>query len=209
MCRKNLVSKKSLTIAAVFSVFGLLILLLPMCRPNAGSDGADGGSFVLPKYVDYNYDIKPILSDKCFACHGPDNNTREAGLRLDTEEGAYKALAESPGKHAVVPGKPHISEAFLRITSDDESIKMPPTAANLPLSNFEIDLIERWIEQGAVYKPHWAFTAPKKPEVPQQDKIKWGNNEIDNFVLDKMTKSGFKPNPEADKNRLLRRVSLD
>ena len=109
----------------------------------------------------------------------------------------------------MVPGKPHISEAFLRITSDDESIKMPPTAANLPLSNFEIDLIERWIEQGAVYKPHWAFTAPKKPEVPQQDKIKWGNNEIDNFVLDKMTKSGFKPNPEADKNRLLRRVSLD
>ncbi len=209
MCRKNLVSKNSLTIAAVFSVFGLLILLLPMCRPSAGSDGADGGSFVLPKYVDYNYDIKPILSDKCFACHGPDNNTREAGLRLDTEEGAYKALAESPGKHAVVPGKPHISEAFLRITSDDESIKMPPTAANLPLSNFEIDLIERWIEQGAVYKPHWAFTAPKKPEVPQQDKIKWGNNEIDNFVLDKMTKSGFKPNPEADKNRLLRRVSLD
>ncbi len=209
MCRKNLVSKNSLTIAAVFSVFGLLILLLPMCRPSAGSDGADGGSFVLPKYVDYNYDIKPILSDKCFACHGPDNNTREAGLRLDTEEGAYKALAESPGKHAVVPGKPHISEAFLRITSDDESIKMPPTAANLPLSNFEIDLIERWIEQGAVYKPHWAFTAPKKPEVPQQDKIKWGNNEVDNFVLDKMTKSGFKPNPEADKNRLLRRVSLD
>ena len=209
MCRKNLVSKNSLTIAAVFSVFGLLILLLPMCRPSAGSDGADGGSFVLPKYVDYNYDIKPILSDKCFACHGPDNNTREAGLRLDTEEGAYKALAESPGKHAVVPGKPHISEAFLRITSDDESIKMPPTAANLPLSNFEIDLIERWIEQGAVYKPHWAFTAPKKPEVPQQDKIKWGNNEIDNFVLDKMTKSGFKPSPEADKNRLLRRVSLD
>lgn len=209
MCRKNLVSKNSLTIAAVFSVFGLLILLLPMCRPSAGSDGADGGSFVLPKYVDYNYDIKPILSDKCFACHGPDNNTREAGLRLDTEEGAYKALAESPGKNAVVPGKPHISEAFLRITSDDESIKMPPTAANLPLSNFEIDLIERWIEQGAVYKPHWAFTAPKKPEVPQQDKIKWGNNEIDNFVLDKMTKSGFKPNPEADKNRLLRRVSLD
>jgi len=180
-----------------------------MCRPGAESGSSDAGNFVLPKYVDYNYDIKPILSDKCFACHGPDNNTREAGLRLDTEEGAYKALAESPDKHAVVPGKPHISEAFLRITSDDESIKMPPTASNLPLSNFEIDLIERWIEQGAVYKPHWAFTAPKKPEVPQQEKIKWGNNEIDNFVLDKMTKVGFKPNPEADKNRLLRRVSLD
>ncbi|WP_185217387.1 PSD1 and planctomycete cytochrome C domain-containing protein [Sphingobacterium mizutaii] len=209
MCRKNPVSKKSLSIAAVFSVFGLQIFLLPMCRPGTESGSSDAGNFVLPKYVDYNYDIKPILSDKCFACHGPDNNTREAGLRLDTEEGAYKALAESPDKHAVVPGKPHISEAFLRITSDDESIKMPPTASNLPLSNFEIDLIERWIEQGAVYKPHWAFTAPKKPEVPQQEKIKWGNNEIDNFVLDKMSKAGFKPNPEADKNRLLRRVSLD
>src|SRR5690606_11439038 len=120
-----------------------------------------------------------ILSDKCYACHGPDNNTREAGLRLDTEQGAYKALKESPDKHAIVPGKPNISEAYLRISSDDESIKMPPTSANLPLTNYEIDLIERWIEQGAVFKPHWAFTVPVKPEVPVNKKSDWGTSEID------------------------------
>lgn len=183
-----------------------IAILFPQCQSN---DTNPASNYKLPKYVDYNYDIKPILSDKCYACHGPDNNTREAGLRLDTEEGAYKALAESPDKHAIVPGKPHISEAFLRITSEDESIKMPPTSANLPLTNYEIDLIGRWIEQGAVFKPHWAFTAPVKPEVPVNEDSDWGSNSIDNFVLAKMENAGFEPNPQADKNRLLRRVSLD
>lgn len=203
-----IILRKSKIIISVFTGLVIMIGLLTMCSPS-DSTSADSGKFELPKYVDYNYDIKPILSDKCFACHGPDNNTREGGLRLDTEEGAYKALAESPDKHAIVPGKPNISEAFLRITSDDETLRMPPIASNLPLSNYEIDLIEKWIKQGAVYKPHWAFTAPVKPEIPQQNKIKWGENDIDKFVLDKMLKAGFEPNPEADKNRLLRRVSLD
>lgn len=196
----------------IISVLGsivILISLLTMCSPNSASSSAGSGNYDLPKYVDYNYHIKPILSDKCFACHGPDNNTREGGLRLDTKEGAYKALSESPDKHAIVPGKPHISEAFLRITAEDESIRMPPTASNLPLTNYEIDLIEQWIKQGAVYKPHWAFTAPVQPEIPQADNMDWGNSIIDRFVLDKMIKAGFKPNPEADKNRLLRRISLD
>ncbi|MFZ4260439.1 PSD1 and planctomycete cytochrome C domain-containing protein [Sphingobacterium sp. HJSM2_6] len=203
-----ILQRKSIVIFAVFTVLGLMISLLTMCNSAAESSATGSVKIDLPKFVDYNYDIKPILSDKCFACHGPDNNTREGGLRLDTEEGAYKALVESPDKHAIVPGKPHISEAFLRITSDDETIRMPPTASNLPLSNYEIDLIEKWIKQGAVYKPHWAFTAPVEPEIPQQ-KIKWGNNTIDQFVLDKMVKAGFEPNAEADKHRLLRRVSLD
>ena len=201
--------KKTYVLIAVFTVVGLIIGLLTQCNSSSESSSTSTDKFELPKYVDYNYDIKPILSDKCFACHGPDNNTREAGLRLDTEEGAYKALVESPDKHAIVPGKPNISEAYLRITSKDETLRMPPTASNLPLTNYEIDLIEKWIKQGAVYKPHWAFTAPVKPEVPTQTKLDWGTNEIDQFVLDKMLKAGFKPNPEADKNRLLRRVSLD
>jgi len=210
MSREFPVPKRNqLVIWSVFAGLGLIVSILIMCKPGNSSSSSESANFKLPKYVDYNYDIKPILSDKCYACHGPDNNTREAGLRLDTEEGAYKALAESPDKHAIVPGKPQISEAFLRISSNDESLKMPPTSANLALSNYEIDLIERWIEQGAVYKPHWAFTAPVKPEVPQQEEVKWGNNDIDKFVLDRMLKSGFEPNPEADKNRLLRRVSLD
>ncbi len=211
MPKKSSAPKRSLlAICVVFSVLGLLVSLLSRCNSSGDSSSSTAkGDFVLPKYVDYNYDIKPILSDKCFACHGPDNNTREGGLRLDTEEGAYSALAESPDKHAIVPGKPNISEAFLRITSDDESILMPPISSNLPLSNYEINLIERWIKQGAEYKPHWAFTPPTMPEVPEQNKIKWGDNDIDKFVLDKMLKAGFEPSPQADKNRLLRRVSLD
>lgn len=207
--RSFLFKSNSWLIISVLGSIAILISLLTMCRPNAESASAGSGTYVLPKFVDYNYHIKPILSDKCFACHGPDNNTREGGLRLDTKEGAYKALSESPDKHAIVPGNPQISEAFLRITAKDESIRMPPIASNLPLTNFEIELIEQWIKQGAVYKPHWAFTAPIKPEIPKQNKIQWGNSEIDQFVLDKMIKVGFNPNTEADKNRLLRRLSLD
>lgn len=211
MFRKSVIPKRSLlTLCTVVTVLTLLVLLLSKCNSIGDSTtSSNKNNFVLPKYVDYNYDIKPILSDKCFACHGPDNNTREGGLRLDTQEGAYAALAESPDKHAIVPENPNISEAFLRISSEDESIRMPPIASNLPLSNYEIDLIERWIKQGAVYKDHWAFTPAAKTEVPKQDKIEWGENDIDNFVLNKMLKSGFEPNDQADKNKLLRRVSLD
>ncbi len=210
MSRKKQISKRFLVvICLVFGSAGLLVSLLTMCRSGDSSAVADGGKFVLPKFVDYNFDIKPILSDKCFACHGPDNNTREGGLRLDTEEGAYQALVESPGKHAIVPGKPHLSEAYLRMTAEDEAIRMPPVASNLTLNKHEISLIERWIEQGAVYKSHWAFTSPQKSKIPQQDKVKWGSNEIDRFILDKMLKAGFRPNSRADRNRLLRRVSLD
>jgi len=210
MTRRSFFSKNnSWVIISVLGSLAIIVSLLTMCSPSSETSTSSSGTNVLPKFVDYNYHIKPILSDKCFACHGPDNNTREGGLRLDTKEGAYKALSESPDKHAIVPGKPHISEAFLRITTKDESIRMPPIAANLPLTNFEIELIEQWIKQGAVYKPHWAFTVPVKPEMPKASEIEWGNSEIDRFVLDKMVKAGFKPNPEADKNRLLRRVSLD
>ena len=211
MFKKPTVYKKNIIIKyTIIVVLTLLVTFLSRCNSSGGNKSAGSNSdFSLPKYVDYNYDVKPILSDKCFACHGPDNNTREAGLRLDTKEGAYAALAESPDKHAIVPGNPVVSEAYLRITSEDESIRMPPTSSNLPLSNYEIEIIERWIKQGAVFKDHWAFTPAQKTEVPEQNKIKWGENEIDNFVLNKMLKSGFQPNDQADKNRLLRRLSLD
>ncbi len=168
-----------------------------------------GGAAVLPSVVDYNFHIRPILSDKCFACHGPDKNAREADLRLDTEEGAYKALVETAGMHAIVPGHPDKSEAFLRITSEDETMRMPPMSSNLVLTTYEVKLIERWIEQGAVYKPHWAFTAPEKVAVPKVDDEHWPVNEIDHFVLARMGEKGFEPNPEAEKQHLLRRISFD
>lgn len=163
----------------------------------------------LPDIVDYNFHVRPILSDKCFACHGPDNNTREAGLRLDTEQGAYQALAETKGKHAIVPGQPDSSEAYIRIISDDELLRMPPSSSNLALTVHEVKLIERWIQQGAVYKPHWAYTPPEKTEIPSVSRKTWPKNEIDFFVLAKLDAVGLKPNPEAEKQHLLRRVSLD
>ncbi|WP_244820435.1 PSD1 and planctomycete cytochrome C domain-containing protein [Dyadobacter pollutisoli] len=163
----------------------------------------------LPKEVSYNFDIRPILSDKCLACHGPDANKREAGLRLDVAESAFKALQENPKAHALVAGKPDLSQAYLRITTQDTSLRMPPPASNLKLSQREIDLIEKWIKQGAKYEKHWAFVAPKKPALPEVDHEDWPRNEIDRFVLQKQEQKGLAPNEEADKERLLKRLSLD
>lgn len=164
----------------------------------------------LPEVVDYNFHIRPIFSDKCFKCHGPDANKRQAGLRLDTEAGAYAALKDNPGAHAIVPGKPDLSEVWQRITSTDTALVMPPPNAQLPpVTPFEAKLIERWIKQGAQYKKHWAFMPPEKPEVPTVHQYDWPKNELDFFVLANMERRGLSPNPEADKERLLKRASLD
>jgi hypothetical protein len=163
----------------------------------------------LPKEVSYNFDIRPILSDKCLACHGPDANKREAGLRLDVAESAFKALQENPKAHALVAGKPELSQVYLRISTQDTSLRMPPPASNLKLSQREIDLIQKWIKQGAKYEKHWAFVAPKKPALPEVDDKDWPRNEIDRFVLQKQEQKGLAPNEEADKERLLKRLSLD
>ncbi|GAB4041318.1 PSD1 and planctomycete cytochrome C domain-containing protein [Spirosoma jeollabukense] len=163
----------------------------------------------LPDVVSYNFDIRPILSDKCSACHGPDANKREAGLRLDVPESAFKALKEHPGAHAVVAGKPELSQVFLRISSQDTSMLMPPVNSGLKLSTREIKLIEKWLRQGATYEKHWAFVAPKKPALPAISKKDWPKNEIDYFILQKHEQKGLAPNDEADKERLLKRLSLD
>ena len=177
-------------------------ILLWNCSPNNTTDidleGAD--------QISYNFHIRPILSDKCFACHGPDANKREADLRLDTEEGAFSALKESPGKFALVSGDLTNSEVYHRITSTDPSEMMPPTESNLSLNLEEIELIKRWIEQGAKYEPHWAFLKVEKPSVP---KVEWGTNEIDAFTFRKMRSKKLEPNPEAKPHELIKRASLD
>src|SRR5688572_2654469 len=124
----------------------------------------------LPSHVDYNIHIRPILSDRCFKCHGPDGNARKANLRLDTPEGAMAALKDNPKAHAIVPGDPELSEVYLRISTTDTSQVMPPVKSNLKLNQDEIQLIKKWISQGAVYKPHWAFIPPKQPAVPDVEK---------------------------------------
>src|SRR5215203_729277 len=160
--------------------------------------------------ISYNFQIRPTLSDKCFKCHGPDANKREAGLRLDIAEEAYKALKEHPRAHAIVRGKPEASEMFLRISSNDTSYMMPPPISHLPaLSESEIAVIKKWIEQGAPYEAHWAFTAPKKTALPKIKYNEWVNNDIDYFVLQQLEKRDLEPNKEADKERLLKRISLD
>jgi hypothetical protein len=162
----------------------------------------------MPEVVDYNFHIRPILSDRCFKCHGPDANKRQANLRLDTPEGAFAAFKDNAKAHAIVPGDPYASDAFTRLITKDTSERMPPMKSNLTLNQHEIDLIEKWIEQGANYKPHWAFIKPLKSDLPQAD-ADWARNEIDYFVYEKMAEKGLKPSKESDKEQLLKRVCLD
>ncbi len=164
----------------------------------------------IPDVVSYNFNIRPILSDKCFKCHGPDANKRQANLRLDIQESAYAALKDEPEKHALVPGDPGASELYRRITTSDSSEIMPSLKSNLkPLSPYEVKLIKKWIKQGAKYEKHWAFVPPKSPQIPEVEDKAWPKNTIDYFVLHKQEQKGFKPNPEADKERLLKRLSFD
>jgi hypothetical protein len=159
--------------------------------------------------IDFNIHIRPILSDRCFKCHGPDANQRKAHLRLDSQEGAYAALKDDPDAHAIVPGFPDKSVVFLRISSADTSEVMPPVNSNLKLNEHEIELIGKWIAQGAKYKRHWSFIPPKQSAVPTVDDEDWPHNEIDHFILSKIEARGLEPNPDADKERILKRVSFD
>jgi hypothetical protein len=160
--------------------------------------------------IDFNFDIKPILSDRCFKCHGPDPNNRKADLRLDIEANAYAALKNNPGVHAIVPGKANQSELVKRVLSTDPQYMMPPPESNLSLNDNEKHLLKRWVEQGGKYKKHWAFLLPQKVTPPVIDA---GDgvviNEIDQFVIDRVLRKGLKQSKEADKERLIRRVSFD
>ena len=184
-------------------VVGAVAVILQCCNTASSDHGQ------VPDKVSYNFDIRPILSDKCFICHGPDANKRQAGLRLDLEESAYKALEENPTAHALVPGQPMASEAFLRISSEDTAYRMPPVESNLSLTAHQIKLIEKWIEQGAQYESHWSFIVPELPTIPKVKNTAWPVNEIDYFILQQQESKGLTPNDEADKERLLKRVSLD
>ncbi len=159
--------------------------------------------------VDFNLHIRPILSDRCFKCHGPDANQRKANLRLDIRENAIAALKDNPDAHVIVPGKAGESELYRRISATDTAEIMPPANSNLSLKSEEIKLIAKWIDQGAVYKRHWAFIPPRETSVPVVDREDWSTNEIDHFILAKLEQEGFSPNERADKERLLKRASLD
>ncbi|WP_209330138.1 PSD1 and planctomycete cytochrome C domain-containing protein [Lunatimonas salinarum] len=190
----------------VGAIFAFSVAIIQSCQ-NSQGDGQTLES--VPDQISYNFHVRPILSDNCFACHGPDANKREAGLRLDIAEEAFRALQETSGAHGIVPGIPMQSEAYLRMISDDPELRMPPPQSNLKLSDTEIKIIEKWIQQGAKYEPHWAFVPPKRPELPNPTDRDWVLNEIDRFTRSKMQEVGLMPNAVADKESLLKRLSLD
>jgi hypothetical protein len=154
--------------------------------------------------VEFNRDIRPILSDKCFACHGPDASHRKAGLRLDIEAGGK---ADQDSLRVVVPGKPQESKLFKRITSSS-SRRMPPPKTGKVLSAEEVTRIRRWIEQGAHYEPHWSYTAPRRPVIPATG-AGWSRNPIDAFLLARVRAAGLQPSPEAGRVTLVRRLFFD
>ncbi|MBX3745684.1 MAG: PSD1 domain-containing protein [Verrucomicrobiae bacterium] len=157
--------------------------------------------------VSFNRDIRPILSDHCFACHGPDENTRKAGLRLDLESDARKVLRS--GYAAIVPGQPDESELLARITTRHAGDLMPPPDLKKPLTDGKIDLLRQWIAQGAPYEGHWAYSAPVRPEPPEVPNASWPRSDLDRFVLARLHQEGLDPTPEAPREKLLRRVTLD
>src|SRR5688572_18592921 len=139
--------------------------------------------------VDFNRDVRPILSNKCFACHGPDEKERKADLRLDTRDGA---LADLDGHQAVVPGKPAASELVARVTSDKAAKKMPPAKTGKTLSAAEIDVLKRWVQEGAPYAKHWAYVPPVRPTPPDvRDPRTVIRNPIDQFLAARLQKEGL------------------
>ncbi len=174
------------------SAFALLVLL--------------SSSLTADPPVDFNRQIRPLLSNHCLVCHGPDENERASGLRLDTQDGAGMDLG---GYAAIVPGDPDASELMVRLTTDDDDLRMPPVGKGPSLSDEEIELLRRWIEQGASYARHWSYETPVQPELPAISQTTWPRNPIDHFILAKLEANGLQPSAEADRWTLARRVAID
>lgn len=191
---------KNVTLLIIFIVFVL--------------SGCDSQQYVkyegnLPGKIDFNFHIKPILSDRCFTCHGPDADARKGDIRLDDEVFAFHLLDSLKDNYVIKPGDLDKSELFQRITTTDVEQRMPPEESNLSLSNYEIALLKRWIEQGAEWKPHWSFIKPEKTTLPKVEQSDWPQNSIDFFILDKLEVLASKPSIKASKEKLIRRVSFD
>ena len=190
----SLPKARPLTISAA-AIFAAALYLALAARGDSRSSGV--------KTVDFDRDIRPILSDTCFACHGPDEKQRMAKLRFDTKEGAFAK------PDVIVPGDSAKSRLVQRITAADESFRMPPPFSGRTLTDKQITLLRRWIDEGAKWETHWAYLQPRRPELPQVSNTAWPRNAIDNFILARLDREGLKPSPEADKVTLLRRLSYD
>src|SRR3954468_17366453 len=150
--------------------------------------------------VDYARDVLPILSDNCYHCHGPDEKARKAKLRLDTKEGAFRVR---DGKTVIIAGKSNNSELIRRVTNKDPEEVMPPPESNHKLTAAQIELLRKWIDQGAEWASHWAYKKITRPALPGVKNRAWAANEIDRFVLARLEKEQLAPSPRADGERLL------
>lgn len=186
----------------LLSLLSLSPLLLSSCKRQPGIAISNDS-------IDFNIHIRPILSDRCFKCHGPDAGQRKANLRLDLREGAVAHLKDDPEAFVIVPGDAAKSELYRRIAAHDTAELMPPPRSNLKLNETEIGLIRKWIDQGATYKKHWAFITPRQMDIPAVDEEAWPRNELDYFTLAAMEGADLEPNAEADRERLLKRICLD
>ena len=182
----------------------LVVILLASCQQTDSTVKLDE----LPDRVDYNYHVKPILSDRCYACHGPDDNTVEADLRLHVEDLAMKATAAN-GIKIIDPGSSSNSELIKRIKSKTPDYMMPPPDSELEISDYEIEILAKWIEQGAEWKKHWSFIPPSESLLPKVSNEDWCNNPIDYFILERLEQEGLNPAQESSKEAWLRKVSFD
>ena len=157
--------------------------------------------------VEFNRDVRPILSDKCYSCHGPDAKAKHIPFRLDREEDAKAKLPD--GKYAITEGHPEQSEIVARITAAKPGLRMPPEYTGVKLSAKEIGTIQSWIAQGGKWEKHWSFQPPKHYSPPSVNEPAWIRNPIDAFVLARLEEQNLKPSPEAGRGTLIRRVTLD
>ena len=185
---------------------GLLLLLVSMTMGTTVEAAEGLLAEPVPETVQFNRDIRPILSNLCYHCHGPDKTKRQAKLRFDTREGLF---ARRDDHTVVVPGKPATSALYQRITSRDADERMPPADSGLTLTPRQAQLIQKWIAQGASWQPHWSFIPATRPPLPRVSRPEWPRNAIDHFILSRLDREGLDPSPEADRSTLLRRLHLD
>jgi hypothetical protein len=199
----NIRSRTRLLALTALAVASLLIL------SRGSADAPKAAAPATPKQpsVDFNRQVRPILSEFCFACHGPDQKQRKARLRFDTKEGAFAELRS--GSYAIVPGKPDESMLLYRITAEDAETVMPPPKTGKKMTPQQIAILRQWIEQGATWTTPYAFTPPKKSPLPKVSDSAWPRNPIDHFILARLDTEGLQPAPEATRTTLLRRVTID
>ncbi len=190
----------------------LLLLFLNSCSNVTGGNAVDGSHLsgdIVPEKVDFNFHVKPILSDRCFKCHGPDEKKVEAGLAFHLKEKAFVALGEEKDHFAIVPGDVENSTLLHRIFSENNDELMPPPESNLVLLPHEKEILKKWIAQGAEWKQHWAFSPPKTVDIPTVRNEAWVTNDIDKFILEKLEERKLDPSDRAQPEKTLRRLSFD